>query len=413
MNETIIIGVGPGGKATLTAEMRRYLAKADIVCGGQRLLDMFPSLKGEKVPIKSNLAQIADLIKKNLGQKRVVVLASGDPGFFGIAGYLTNTLGKDFIKVIPNVSAMQIAFARIGESWEDASFVSVHGRQIEDIVHKIRNSEKIGIFTDGEHTPAAIARVLLNNGFNDYTAYICENLGESTERIIKTSLQDLNRKEFSSLNILILLKNSSHSASISPSLLGIPDEEFYQQRPKDGLITKQEIRAISIAKMRLTEDSIVWDIGAGSGAISVEASFLARRGFIFAIEKNVSGIAVIRENVRKFKADNVRIIKACAPENMDNLPAPSAVFIGGSGGQMDEIIKFVSVKLKPGGHLVINIIGLEHLNTALNSLRENGFTPEITLANIARSTVTHEITRLSALNPVFIITSRQGGEEIA
>jgi len=278
--------MAPGGAAGLTAKMRRRVEQADIICGGQKLLDMFPSLTGEKIPIGKNLTKIADLIKKNQGQKRVVVLASGDPGFFGIAGYLTDALGKGSIKIMPNVSAMQLAFARIGESWDDATFVSVHARPIEDIIAKVWNGDKIGIFTDGEHTPAAIARVLLDSGINGYRAYVCENLGEKTERIIKTSLKGLCKREFSPLNTLILLRDKSKPAGlISPRTLGIPDKEFYKRRPKEGLITKQEIRAISLAKMQIAENNIVWDIGAGSGSVSIEADHLMPNGRVFAVER--------------------------------------------------------------------------------------------------------------------------------
>ncbi len=411
-SKTLIIGIAPGGAASLTATVRRHMKQADIICGGQRLLDMFPSLASKKVPVGNNLAEIAGLIKRNQGRKRVVVLASGDPGFYGIAGYLTSALGKSAVKIIPNVSAMQLAFARIGESWDDADFASVHARPIEDIFAKIRSSDKIGIFTDGQHTPSAIARVLLDSGINGYRAYVCENLGEKNERIIKTSLKGLCKREFSPLNILILLRDKHKPAGlISPRTLGIPDREFYQRRPKEGLITKQEVRAVSLAKIQIAENSIVWDIGAGSGAISIEASFLARKGRIYAIEKNDADITIIRKNIRKFKATNVDVVHAFAPEGLDILPAPSSVFIGGSGGKIEEIIEFVVRKLKPGGRLVINLVGLENLGMALDALQKSGFKPEITLVNIARSTAVQALTRLAALNPVFIvIAGKQEGE---
>ena len=404
--KTYIIGIGPGGGASLNAKTLHRIEQADIVCGGQRLLDMFPALTGDKVTIGGDLARIADLIKKNRGRKRVVVLASGDPGFFGIAEYLTGALGKDAVKIIPNVSAMQLAFAKIGESWEDAAFLSVHGRPIEDIVGGVRGSDKACIFTDDKHTPAAIARVLLESGINGYRAYVCENLGEKTERIIKTTLKGLLRREFSPLNTLILLRDSDKSARFAPPrALGIPDDEFYQRRPQAGLITKQEIRAVSLAKLRVAADSTVWDIGAGSGATAIEASFLAKSGSVCAIEKNDADIAIIRKNIRKFGATGVQVIKACAPEGLDSLPAPSAVFIGGSGGRLTDIIEFATRRLKPGGRIVINLVGLENLNTALDTLRKSGLQPEITLVNIARSTSVGELTRLAALNPVFIVAA--------
>ena len=402
-----IIGVAPDGASSLLPEAHRLVNRAEIVFGGKRLLDMFPSLTSEKITIRNNLAEATDLIKRNRGHKRIVVLASGDPNFYAIASYLTDKLGKDVVDIIPNVSAMQLAFARIKESWEDAVFVSVHSRPIEDIVETVRSNHKIGIFTDDEHTPAAIAKVLLEHGVDGYQAYICQNLGRKDEKVIETDLHSLCETKLSPLNILILLRvqQKKPAGTLYPRLLGIPDEEFHQRRPKEGLITKQEVRAVSLAKMRLTDESVLWDIGAGSGAVSIEASFLVRKGRIYAIEKNDADIAIIKKNLQKFHVPNVEVVQAFAPDNLGKLPEPTAVFIGGSGGRMEEILDFVSHRLKPGGCIVINIVALENLSAAVNALKVRGFLPDVTLVNIARSTSVMELTRFEALNPVFVVTA--------
>ncbi len=405
-DKVYIIGVAPDGTASLLPEARQLVKQAEIVLGGKRLLDMFPSLSGERITIRNNLAEVADLIKKNLGQRRIVVLASGDPNFYGIASYLTGNLGRDIVEIIPNVSAMQVAFARIKASWEDAVFVSVHARPIEEVVETVRSNNKVGIFTDDEHTPAVIARVLLEHGVDDYQAYVCQNLGSKDEKVVQTDLHGLGEMEFSPLNILILLRVQPKEpvGALCPWFLGIPDKEFHQRRPKEGLITKQEVRAVSLAKMRLTDDSVLWDIGAGSGAISIEASFLSRKGRIYAIEKNDADVAIIKKNVQKFQAPNVEVVQTFAPESLDKLPDPTTVFIGGSGGRMAEILDLVGRRLKPGGRIVINIAALENLSAAVNALKARGFIPDITLVNIARSTSVLELTRFEALNPVFVIT---------
>jgi precorrin-6Y C5,15-methyltransferase (decarboxylating) len=405
-DKVYIIGVAPTGKSSLEATAQQLINEAEMVIGGRRLLDSFPSLKAEKVPITNNLSELTDLIKKNVGQKRIVVLASGDPDFYGIGSYLTSSLGKDVIEILPNVSSMQVAFARIKESWDDAALVSVHSRPIEDIVDTVRTNRKIGIFTDDKHNPGAIATALLKHGINEYRAYVCQDLGEKHEKIIETDLPDLCKMKSSPLNVLILISNrpDREEHSPSPRLLGIPDEEFYQQKRTAGRITKQEVRAISLAKMCLREESVLWDIGAGSGAVSIEASFLAKKGSIYAVEKNDADIAIIKKNIRKFNTYNIEVIQTVAPDNLDDLPAPDTVFIGGSGGRMEGIIEFASRKLKPGGRIVINIALLENLGTTVETLRAKGFTPEITMVNIARSTGILELTRFDALNPVFIVT---------
>jgi len=401
-----IVGVAPDGASSLLSEARRLVNRAEIVFGGKRLLDMFPSLTGETIIIKNNLADVTDLIRLNLGHKRIIVLASGDPDFYGIAKHLTNELGKDIVEIIPNVSAMQLAFARIKESWDDATFVSVHSRPIEDIVETVRSNHKIGIFTDDEHTPATIAKVLLEHGIDGYRAYVCQNMGRKDEKVIATNLPGLGEMECSPLNILILLRvqPKKPAGALCPRWLGMPDEEFYQRTPKEGLITKQEVRAVSLSKLRLTDESVLWDIGAGSGAVSIEASYLVRKGHIYAMEKNDADVAIIRKNLQKFHVPNVEVVQAFAPDNLDGLPAPTAVFIGGSGGRMEEILDVVCHRLKPGGRIVINIIALDNLGTAVNALKVRGFVTEITLVNVARSTSVMELTRFAALNPVFVVT---------
>ncbi len=402
-NKVHIIGLSPGGASSLNSEARQLVKQAEMVFGGKRLLDMFPSLTGEKIVIRNNLAEVSDLIKKNMDQRRIAVLASGDPNFFGIAKYLTGKLGKDIVETIPGVSAMQVAFARIKESWDDAAFVSVHARPMADIVETVRSNHKVGIFTDDEHTPANIARVLLKHGVDYYRAYVCQDLGGKDEKVIETDLHSLKRKRFSPLNILILLRGEPETES--RQVLGIPEASFHRRR--DGFITKQEVRAVSLAKMSLTDESVLWDIGAGSGAVSIEASFLARKGRIYAVEKNDADVAIIRKNLRKFQTLNVEVIHTFAPEGLDNVPDPTSVFIGGSGGRMEEILNLVDQRLKPGGRIVINIVALENLSTAVNALKARGFVPEVTLVNVARSTNITKFTRFEALNPVFVITGVQ------
>jgi precorrin-6Y C5,15-methyltransferase (decarboxylating) len=401
-NSVYIIGIGPGGASSLLPEARRLVQRADMVFGGERLLDMFPSLSGQSIAIKNNLNEVINLIKRNIGYKRMAVLASGDPNLYGIAKYLVDKLGKDIVEIIPNVSAMQIAFARIKESWDDAVLVSTHARPIEDIIDTVRSVHKIAIFTDDKHTPGEIARVLQQHGIDNCRAYVCQDLGSEKENIIATDLYSLKEVEFSPLNMMILIKDDLAKNNRAQEFFGIPDEEFH--RLGEGLITKLEVRVISLAKMCLREDSIVWDIGAGSGTISIEASFLAKRGSVFAIEKDVRAVTVIRENVNKFGRHNIRVIHAVAPERLGELPDPSTIFVGGSGGELAKILKVACDRLKLGGRIVINAATLETLQAAVDGLKANGFMAEISLVNVARSRDISNLTRLEALNPVFVVT---------
>ena len=405
-DRVLIVGVAAEGISSLSPPICQRINQAEFLFGGKRLLEMFPAFAGEKMTIGNNLTEVAGLIKLNLGQKRIVVLASGDPGFYGITRYLSETLGKGSLEIIPNVSSMQLAFARIGESWGDAALTSVHSRPIEEIVDIVRSNRKVGILTDDRNTPAEIARVLSDYGVGGYRSYVCQDLGTENEKITESDLGSLkNQTGFSSLNIVILIKNADREErDISTrQLLGLADDRFKQ--PTQGhLITKLEVRAVSLAKLALTEKSTVWDIGAGSGAVAIEAAFLARKGNVFAIEKNAEAVDAINENVRRFGCDNISVIQAMAPDKLDSLPAPDAVFVGGNGGEMDEILLFCCRRLKPGGRLVVNAATLETLQDALDGLKVNGFASEVTFITAGRSKAILNLTRLEALNPVFVIT---------
>ncbi len=403
-----IIGVAPEGASSLTPATRRLVKQAEIVFGGERLLEMFPSLGGEKVTIKNNLSEVVGLLRENLGRKRMVVLASGDPGFFGIARYLTEKLGKDAVEIVPSVSAMQVAIARIKESRDDAALVSVHSRPIEDIVEAVRSSYKTGIFTDDRNTPGEIARVLREKGIDNCRVYVFQDLRSQNERIVSTHLYKLDNMEFSPLTVMILIRDNALKEP-PQQLFGIPEDMFGQKKDR-ALITKLEVRAVSLAKMCLDEYSTVWDIGAGSGAVSIEASLLARKGRVFTIEKDGDSITNIRVNVNKFRRHNVTVIQAFAPDKLEEFPDPTAVFIGGSGGNMESILERACRRLKPGGRIVINVATLENLNCAVSSLGANGFTVDTTLVNVARSKDISALTRLEALNPVFVVTGKRGKE---
>lgn len=380
-----------------------------MVFGGSRLLEMFPHLPAEKMAITNNIDQVTACIRANLGRKRMAVLASGDPGFFGIGRYLTDKLGKDNFEIIPNISAMQLAFARIGESWDDAVLASVHSRPIDDIVKLVRQHRKIALFTDNKHTPGEIARLLEDRGIVNCQAYVCQDLGTERETIAATDLYDLKERDFSPLNVTILVRQ--HDTGARPRLFGIPDDRFHHPEGHSGLMTKLEVRAVSLASLCLREDSVVWDIGAGSGAISVEASRLASDGAVYAVEKDEGAVAAIRENAREFACDNLAVVRAMAPEGLDKLPDPGAVFIGGSGGRMTTILDIACRRLKNGGCIVVNAATLETMQAAISALKANGFDADIALVSVARSRDILDLTRLEALNPVFVITGRRPGHD--
>lgn len=423
-----IIGLGIKGKSSLSQRALKIIKNASLLVGGKRHLDSFPDFKGKKSIVTSNLNGIAGAIKDHLSSvtpdPQIVVLATGDPNFFGIADFLTKRFYKDEIEVIPNVTTMQEAFARIKESWNNARFLSVHGRDrgMDEVVNEISKYEKIGIFTDNKNTPQKVTKALLDAGIKDYKAYVCENLGTEKEVVTGDTLTQISKKRSSPLNVLVLIRDKGtgvrdrrKTRNPKPETrkhhFGIPDSGFSHPR---GMITKEEVRVISLSKLRLGEDSILWDIGAGCGSLSIEAAHIARGGRVFAIEKEKSRIAHIKRNKKRFASANLEIIHRDATNCLDDLPDPDAIFIGGGGKDITRILDICSERIRSGGRIVINAVTLETLARVTGFFKRSRWTMETISVNIAKtkglsakSLRSSKLSIFNAHNPVFIIVGER------
>ena len=398
-----LVGAGIAGCEGFGPKALEVIGKAELLIGHQRHLDIFPDFAGEK-QVLGDLSLMLDSLKKI--DRRTVILGSGDPNFFGIARFLLRNLPKERIEIFPNVTSVQYAFARIKEPWDDAIFVSVHGRGMGRAVDRIVASEKVAILTDQTNTPAAIARELTARGAEGYDAWLCEDLGLPTEKFTKTDVKGLQEIPSSNLNILILIKTWEPSLVHYP-LIGIQDDEFATAKK---LITKQEVRAVTLAKLRIQDDLVMWDIGAGSGSVSIEASNLMPNGKVFALEKNSQYLTFLRENLNKFVARNVMLVEAFAPQGLEDLPEPDRVFIGGSGGMLEEIIEAVDRRLKTEGVIVLNAVTLDTLTKSVEFLEDHGYTVEVTCVNIARTRGLTEYKMFEAHNPVYIVAAWKEAE---
>src|SRR5262249_32399221 len=236
-------------------------------------------LKAERVPVGTDLQEVVQTLETNLGKKRMVVIAGGDPLFYGVARYLCDRLGKDHFEVLPHVSSMQLAFARIKESWEEAYLTNLAMHPLETGLDRIRGAETGGLCTSEEEDPPTIARELLARGLDYFRAYVCENLGGPDERVTQGELSEIKDMEFAPLNVLILKRKPGRpDQQHRPAHLrtfGNPDDVFAQSRPKSGLITQAEVRAIALSQLNIQPGNIVWDVGAGSGSVAIEAANLA------------------------------------------------------------------------------------------------------------------------------------------
>ncbi len=378
-----------------------WIDKSEVLIGGKRQLSFFPEYSGEKIVIENGLSSLVERLQSET--RNVVILASGDPLFYGLGSYLSSKIDLD---IYPYLSSVQLAFARMKERWQDAYFTSVHGRSIKGLAQRIDGKEKIAILTDTENSPNKIAQYLLSFGMIEFQAFVGENLGSEQERCRWFSLEEMCDTQFSPLNVVILKKTGENPRWS----IGIDDEEFFQRKPDKGLITKKEIRTLSISALRLKEDSIVWDIGTCTGSVAIEAAKIAREGQIFAIEKNEGDLENCKQNLAKFRVD-ATILHGKAPEGLGTFPDPDAVFIGGTAGGMGDILDICCSRLKDGGRIVLNAVTIENLAEAMTAFKERGLHTNITLAQISRSKPILNLTRFDGLNPIYIIEAwRQEGE---
>ncbi len=397
MANITVVGITDAGAASLLPEAQAAVAEARLLCGGERHLAFFPEHAAERVIIKGGLEQLYLRLERE--ERLTVVLASGDPDWYGIGPLLAERLGQKRVRILPNLSAVQLACARLGIAWQDAVFLSAHGRSLEGILPQALYAPKAVVLTDNANTPAAIAQALLDAGDTNTRADVFEHLGGPKERHVSCLAAEMVNQEFAPLNLLVLTRTAKWRLP-----LGLPDDLFAHQR---GQITKAEVRAVSVSKLALHADAVVWDIGAGCGSVSIEVAGLASCGHVYAVERNAEQQDYLALNQRRFGAGNVTIVTGEAPDALAGLPEPDAVFIGGSGGHLDEVLNATTRALKPGGRVVLNLVGLEHVSRAFERLQTDGWSPEVTQLSVARSTSTAGITRLAALNPVFVIAAHK------
>lgn len=407
MSKIPVIGVGPDGLAGLSTRSRELLTSAELVFGSEAALRLLPELTAERIVIGADLPGAVEMLRANLGQRRVAVVAVGDPLFYGTARYLCDRIGPDYFEVIPHVSSMQLAFARIKETWEEAYLTDLAARPLEEVLDKIRTAETVGLFTTEQVTPARVARELLARGIDYFTAWVCENLGGKDERITKGELVEIRDMRFDPLNILILKRKPGRPDLPRPGArlrrFGNPDDVFAQTRPKTGLITQAEVRAVALAQLDLHGGDVFWDVGAGSGSVAIEAAALVYPGPSYAIEQDSADYHLIIANAETFGVTNVRPVFGTAPEVFAGLPAPDAIFVGGNGGEVARLMQACYAALRPGGRLVTNVGTLEMLTATYEALKRLTGPIEVLMMNVARGVEQLESLRFEAVNPTWLL----------
>lgn len=409
MNQTHkvhIVGIGEDGLAGLTTAARMLVEEADILLGEPHALALVPGEAQVRVALGTSLDEAIQHIQGAPG-KRIAVLAMGDPLFYGVARYLCDKVGKDRFEVVPHVSAMQTAFARVKESWEEAFLTNLATHGVESVLEQIRSAEKVGLFTSEESPPAAVARALVDQHIDYFTAYVCENLGAPDERVTQGELAEIAAQDFAPLNVMILVRKphvpDRPSEAIGRRLFGNPDEMFLQSKPKRGLLTPAELRAIAIAELDLGPASVVWDIGAGSGSVAVEAAQIAAQGSILAIEMDPEDHQLIIENAKRFGVANLVPVLGRAPEAWSGLPDPDAVFVGGSGRGISRLVDAAYQRLRTGGRLVATMGSIDNLAETHRLLHGYSSGVKVWMISIARGNYQLDRIRFQSLNPIFLV----------
>jgi precorrin-6Y C5,15-methyltransferase (decarboxylating) len=410
----VIVGIGDDGLAGLTESARELVATADVLLGAPAMLRLVEGVSSRLVPLDPDMPTALRQVREALSARRPVLVSGGDPLFYGVARYLCDRLGKDQFEVVPHVSSMQLAFARVKESWEDAYLTNLAGRPLEAVVDRIRTAEKVGLFSSDEHPPRRLAMALIERGIDYFRAYVCENLGSPDERVTQAELEELTALDFDPLNVLILVRKPNRPDRASRAsryrLFGNADDAFAQSLPKRGLITQAEIRSIALAQLDIRPESIVWDIGAGSGSVAIEAAQLASLGVVYAIEPEPADVALIQANAETFGVPNVRCVTGRAPEVLTNLPEPDAIFVGGTGRQVVLVLRAAYERLGAGGRMAVTVATIDGLASAHDTLKLLAGEVQVWNVAIARGIEQMDRVRFESINPTFLLAVTKNPE---
>jgi precorrin-6Y C5,15-methyltransferase (decarboxylating) len=410
-----VVGIGLDGAAGLVEAVRQLVLKATLLIGSDRHLSYFPNHPAKRI-VLGDFIQAIEEIRHQLADDSdagcIVVLVSGDPLFFGLGRLLLAELPPEKLTFYPYLSSVQLAFNRLKVPWQDARLISAHGRSVDELIQALQQGiEKIAVLTDKTNTPNAIARLLLALDLpSKYQFWVCENLGGEAERIQSYSVEQIVEQNFAPLNVVVLLRQSD--SALQPQLdlatlphLGLPDHLFLSFSDRPGLMTKREVRLLVLGELALKPGQIIWDIGAGTGSVSIEIARLFPTSKIYAIEKTAAGTTLISQNCCRFQVENITCIHGTAPEILLDLPTPDHIFIGGSGGNLSQILNACS-RLTPGGVLVLALATLEHLNTAVRWFQESGsWNYQLLQVQLSRSVPVGNLTRFAPLNPVTIVSA--------
>lgn len=395
MNVTLI-GMGSGQPENLTLQGLAALRQADLILGARRLLAVLPAGCTENRAAAYRPDEVAELLQTS-GAENAVLVYSGDTGFYSGASSMMEKLEALGVRarVLPGLSSIQLLAAALGRPWQGWNLVSAHGR-ICDPVAECMQGRPTFFLTGGSEDPATLCAQLTAEGFGDVQAVVGQCLGTPEEKLFRGSVKELAAGRFNSLSVLLV-----EAAEVLPRRApGLPDEAFERG---DVPMTKQEVRAAVLAKLAVRPEDILWDVGAGTGSVSVELALAAPRGRVYAVECRPEGCALIKANREKFRTRNLVLVEGLAPAALSDLPAPDAVFIGGSKGNLAAIVD-AALDKNSDARICVSAIALETLSAAVAALTAKGRTVQVSQIAVSRAKAVGGLHLMMAQNPIYLIT---------
>ena len=392
-----LVGMGCTG-SDLLPEAEEAIARAELIVGAGRLVYALPSTTVETV-VAVRAQEVATVLRHSRARRSVVVL-SGDVGFFSGATGLLPLLEKDghIVHLVPGISSVQLFAARLGRPWQKWVLDSAHGRDC-DVIGLLRTGRPVFLLTSGAQTVRAICGELVDAGLGSCHVTVAENLGYADERMRGGTAETMAAGEYDSLNVMLI--EMPHDLLARRRTPGLPDEAFVRG---DVPMTKQEVRACALAKLGITPHAVCWDVGAGTGSVSVELALVARE--VWAIERDPEAVALVRENRQRLRTWNLHVVEGTAPEALADLPRPDAVFVGGSAGRLERILD-AALEANPFVRICVAAIALQTLEQAATWMDEHGFDPEVTQIAVSRTHKTGGLRLFKANNPVFLIVGQR------
>ncbi len=396
MKEVSIVGVGMGLK-TLTGEALELITEADILIGAKRLLGEVSHLN--KPSYNAFLSDEVAKIVDESDADRIAILVSGDVGFYSGAEKLVDALKEYNPNLIAGISSVSYFFAKCSLPWKDATLISCHGIDT-NLVSTVRRNRYTFALT-GRNIPQLQDR-LVKFGFGNLKVWVGENLGSDEEYVSTCTINELNSREYGSLTVFII-ENPDFDSRVRT---GIADDEFIRGKVP---MTKSEVRSVCLSKLALSPDDIAYDIGCGTGSVTIEMAFSAYNGKVYAFDKNEDAVELLKSNCEKFHLDNVVSFCGLAPECLKGIEVPDAAFIGGSSGNMGEIVSYL-YSINRNIRFVITAVTIENAMAALDSLKNIGIDGEIVQVAVSKGRKIADLHMLIAQNPIFVISGGAGDE---